>query len=113
VVHRSARAQALTLKGRTYGVDIVVEVGYLRYHEHRSIPEIRDRLVERKVEVSEREVYELLHVFEELVAARPPAVVIALVHVHRVREVRELEGVHVHRQQLRAEEAAAVAAAVG
>jgi hypothetical protein len=73
VIHRSARAQALALKGRTYGVDVVVEVGYLRYREHRSIPEIRDRLVERQIEISEREVYELLHVFEELIATRPPA----------------------------------------
>jgi hypothetical protein len=69
--YKSAEAELLSLKHRTYGIDVIVEIGYLRHKEKRSIPEILSLLKRRQIEIAERECYELLHVFEELIATRP------------------------------------------
>ncbi len=71
VVYRSAEAESISLKYRTYGLDVVAEIGYLRYKDHRSQREILGQLRSRGVEISEREVYELTDVFETLIASKP------------------------------------------
>lgn len=43
-------------------------VGALRYREHRSIPEIHRALADRRVEISERTVTNLLDCYDEVVA---------------------------------------------
>ena len=72
-VYRSAEAEALSVKHRTYGADVVVGVGHQRHYEHRGVPEIAGDLRNRGLEISEREVYELSRVFEELLACRAAA----------------------------------------
>lgn len=69
--YRSMEADMLSLPFRTYSIDIIVEIGFLRHDEKRSIPEIRKQLRARDIRISEREIYELVHVFEELIAIRP------------------------------------------
>jgi transposase-like protein len=51
-----------------FGFDVIALVGRLRYAEHRSIPEIRTRLVGRGVAISERTVLNLLDRYDELLA---------------------------------------------
>lgn len=70
-LYRSAEAERLSVKHRTYGLDVLVDIGYQRHTEKRSLPEIAASLRSKGIQVSERECYELLHVFEELLATRP------------------------------------------
>ena len=51
-----------------FGLDVIALVGRLRYAEHRSVPEIRNHLVNRNVSVSERTVTNLLGRYDELLA---------------------------------------------
>ncbi len=51
-----------------FGLDIITVIGQLRYGEHRSIPEIHQRLVQRGVSIAQRTVTDLLERYEELVA---------------------------------------------
>ena len=69
-IFRSTEADMLSLPFRTYSIDIMVEIGFLRHDEKRSMPEIHKDLMARGIEICEREVYELVHVFEELIAIR-------------------------------------------
>lgn len=60
----------LALPRSEYGLDVLALIGALRYVEHRSVPEIHAVLLDRGVEVSERNVTNLLHRYEELLALR-------------------------------------------
>ncbi|BDP43770.1 hypothetical protein DAETH_37390 (plasmid) [Deinococcus aetherius] len=60
-------------------------IGALRYSEHRSVPEIHAVLLDREVEVSERNVTHLLHRYEELLALR-------LTDATRLREKLRAQG---------------------
>jgi hypothetical protein len=57
-VYRSAQAEALSLKGSTYGLDMIVRIGHLWLHEHRNRSEIHAQLRNR-VPISERHVQNL------------------------------------------------------
>ena len=70
-LYRSAEAEILSLPYRTYSLDVMAEIGYLRHEEKRSIPEICTALRAMGIDISERECYDLVHVFEELIAIRP------------------------------------------
>ena len=61
---KSAEAEVLSLPYRAYALDVVVDIGYLRHNEERSITEIHKELRSAGIEVCERECYGLLHVFE-------------------------------------------------
>jgi hypothetical protein len=52
----------------TFGLDVIALVGWLRYAEHSSVPEIHRQLVRRGVRIAERTVTHLLHRYEELLA---------------------------------------------
>jgi len=71
VVHRSTEAEFLAPKFRNFGLDVIVEIGYLRFREKRTIGEIRLALANKGVEISESEVYVLMEVYLELARARP------------------------------------------
>src|SRR3954468_8471590 len=58
----------VALPHHEFGLDVIALVGRLRYAEHRSVPEIRTRLVARGVAVSERTVTNLLDRYDELLA---------------------------------------------
>ncbi len=51
-----------------FGLDIIALVGALRYAEHRSVPEIHQRLLGRGLAVAERTVTNLLDRYDELLA---------------------------------------------
>ena len=69
--YRSMEADMLSLPYRTYGIDVIVEIGYLRHQGKRSIDEILAALRSRGIQMSKPECYGLSHVFEELIAIRP------------------------------------------
>lgn len=57
VVYSSVYADGLSLSYQTYGLDVVVHVGYQRLHQHKTIPEIHKMLVaEKGIQISERHV---------------------------------------------------------
>ena len=69
--HRPYRPEAeggLALPHGEFGRDIIALVGTLRDAEHRSIPEIHQRLPARGLAIAERSVTNLLDRYEELVA---------------------------------------------
>lgn len=51
-----------------FGLDVIAQVGVLRYREHRSVPEIHRNLRDRGVAISERSVTNLLQRYDELMA---------------------------------------------
>lgn len=51
-----------------FGLDVIAAIGVWRFAEHRSVPEMHQRLIARGLTVSEREVTHLMHRYEELVA---------------------------------------------
>lgn len=61
-VYRSAQAESLTIKGSTYGLDVVVHVGQLWLHEHRTRSEIH-ALLRGQVPISERHVQNLFETY--------------------------------------------------
>ncbi len=52
------------------GFDVIAAVGAWRFGEHRSVPEIHQRLQQRRVPIAERTVTHLIQRYEELVALR-------------------------------------------
>ncbi len=66
--YRAEEEGAWALPHGEFGLDIITVVGQLRYGEHRSIPEIHQRLVQRGVVIAQRTVTDLLERYEELVA---------------------------------------------
>ena len=57
--YRSIEAEMLSVPGCSYGIDVIVEVGYQRFWQHRTVPEIHAILKER-VAISERQILNLL-----------------------------------------------------
>src|SRR5437868_6733084 len=68
VPYRAEEEGAWGLPHGEFGLDIITLIGQLRYGEHRSIPEIHQRLLQRGVSIAERTVTDLLERYEELVA---------------------------------------------
>jgi hypothetical protein len=58
----------LALPKHAFGLDVIAFVGQQRYGHHRSVPEIHQALVERRVAVAPRTVPNLLERYDELVA---------------------------------------------
>src|SRR5215471_2133342 len=51
-----------------FGLDVIALIGFWRFREHRSVPEMYQRLQARGLVISERAVTHLLHRYEELVS---------------------------------------------
>jgi len=66
--YRAEEEGAWALPHGEFGLDIITVIGQLRYGEHRSIPEIHQRLVQLGVSIAPRTVSDLLERYEELVA---------------------------------------------
>jgi hypothetical protein len=66
--YRAEEEGAWALPHGEFGLDIITVIGQLRYGEHRSIPEIHQRLIERGVGIAQRTVTDLVERYEELVA---------------------------------------------
>ncbi len=79
IVHRSAVAEQLHLGRGQFGRDVVVQIGYWRFWQHLTVPEIHARLVnDLHLPICEREVLNLLGDFLALLRAGQPAKVISL-----------------------------------
>lgn len=69
--HRPYRPEAeggWSLPGHEYGLDVIVQIGMWRYREHRTVPEMHERLRVRGVQISQRSVSNLLQRYDELVS---------------------------------------------
>lgn len=66
--YRAEEEGAWALPHGEFGLDSITWIGQLRYGEHRSIPELHQRLLQRGVRISQRAVTALLERYEELVA---------------------------------------------
>ena len=53
-----------------FGLDVIALIGAWRFVEHRSVPEMHQRLVARGLAISERAVTHLMQRYEELVSLR-------------------------------------------
>ena len=53
-----------------FGLDVIALIGAWRFTEHRSVPEMHQRLLARGLAISEREVTHLMQRYEELVTLR-------------------------------------------
>ena len=53
-----------------FGLDVIALIGAWRFREHRSVPEMHQRLQARGLMISERAVTHLMHRYEELVTLR-------------------------------------------
>ncbi|OGV97534.1 hypothetical protein A2W24_04135 [Microgenomates group bacterium RBG_16_45_19] len=76
-IYRSTEAETLSVPGCSYGIEVIVEVGYQRFWLQRTIQEIHGLLKER-VLISERQILNLLAHFLALVRAGQPAKVAQL-----------------------------------
>lgn len=77
ITYRSAEAETLSVLECTYGMDVIVEVGYQRFWLRRTIQEIH-RSLEARVPISERQVLNLLANFLALLRAAQPTKVAKL-----------------------------------
>jgi len=50
-----------------FGLDLIAKIGVWRFIEHRSVPEMHQRLLAAGISITEREVTHLMHRYEELV----------------------------------------------
>jgi hypothetical protein len=66
--YRPEEEGRLALPKHEFGLDVIACVGQWRYGQHRSVPEIHQALVERRVAVAPRTVTNLLERYDELVA---------------------------------------------
>lgn len=76
-IYRSAEAETLSVPECSYGIDVMVEVGYQRFWLRRTIQEIH-RSLEERIPISERQVLNLLANFLALLRAAQPAKVAKL-----------------------------------
>jgi hypothetical protein len=86
--HKAYRPEAegrLALPQHEFGLDVIAEIGRLRYREHRSVPEIHVALRTRDVPNSERSVTNLLARYDELVA-------LSVLDVGRLRHITHAHG---------------------
>ncbi|NPV81601.1 MAG: transposase [Firmicutes bacterium] len=72
VVWRSAIADAMALKGFSYGLDVVVHVGVLQLTHHYTREQIHRGMIERGIDVSEREIQYLYEAYMRLLKYTNP-----------------------------------------
>jgi hypothetical protein len=86
--HRPYRPESegrWALPEHEFGLDVIAAVGSWRYREHRSVPEMHQRLRDRGVAISERSVTNLLHRYDELMA-------LSVLDMERLRRITGEQG---------------------
>jgi hypothetical protein len=73
VVYRSDEAERLSLKGSSFGYDVIVQVGWWRFWDHRTLDEIAILLRDKHLPVSRRHILNLISDFLALLRAAQPA----------------------------------------
>jgi len=67
VPYRPEEEGRWALPNHEFGLDVIAQIGAWRYQEHRTVPEIHQRLSQRGVAISERSVTNQLERYDELV----------------------------------------------
>jgi hypothetical protein len=67
-VYRPESESRWALPQHEFGLDVIAEIGAMRYQEHRSVPEMHERLEQQGLVISQRSVSHLLDRYDELVA---------------------------------------------
>ena len=75
----------LALPKPEFGLDVIHLVGTLRYTQHRSLPEVHQELVGRRVAIAPRTVQHLLERYDELVA-------LSMAAPHRLQQITKRHG---------------------
>ena len=83
--YRPEEAGRLALPKHEFGLDVIHQVGLLRYIQHRSLPEIHQALCCRQVAMAPRTVQHLLERYEELVA-------LSVAEPHRLQQITAAHG---------------------
>ena len=73
IIYRSVEAEQLSLKGSSFGFDLIVQIGRWRFWEHRTLDEIGSLLKARHLPVSRRQILYLIGDFLALLRATQPA----------------------------------------
>lgn len=73
VIYRSEAAEQLSPKGSSFGYDLIVQIGWWRFWEHRTLDEIATLLKARHLLVSRRHILNLIGDFLALLRAAQPA----------------------------------------
>ena len=73
VIHRSAEAEQLSLKSSSFGFDLIVQIGWWRFWDHRTLDEIAALLKAKQLPVSRRHILNLIGDFLALLRAAQPA----------------------------------------
>ena len=76
-IYRSAETEALSLPWCSFGIDVVVEVGYQRFWMRRTVLEIH-AVLEERIPISQRHILNLIGNFLALLRAAQPAKVASL-----------------------------------
>ncbi len=72
-VYRSGEAELLSPKGSSFGFDLIVQIGWWRFWEHRALDEIAAQLKAKHLPVSRRHILNLIGDFLALLRAAQPA----------------------------------------
>jgi hypothetical protein len=73
VIYRSTEAEQLSLKGRSFGFDLIVQIGWWRFWDHRTLDEIAALLKAKQLPVARRHILNLIGDFLALLRAAQPA----------------------------------------
>jgi hypothetical protein len=73
VIHRSPDAEQLSPKGSSFGFDLIAQVGWWRFWDHRTLDELVTLLEAKHVPVSRRHILNLISDFLALLRAAQPA----------------------------------------
>ena len=70
VAYRPKEEGGWALPHGEFGLEVIALIGWWRFREHRSVPEMHQALLARGVSITERSVTNLMQRYEELVALR-------------------------------------------
>lgn len=73
VIHRSEEAEHLSSKGSSFGFDVITQIGWWRFWDHRTLDEIAALLKAKRLPVSRRHILNLIGDFLALLRAAQPA----------------------------------------
>jgi hypothetical protein len=73
IVHHSIEAEQLSPKGSSFGYDLIVQIGWWRFWDHRTLDEIATLLDAKHLPVSRRHILNLIGNFLALLRAAQPA----------------------------------------
>ena len=86
--HKAYRPEAeghFALPHHEFGLDVIAQIGSWRYREHKSVPEIHQRLVQHAIPIALRSVAHLLDRYDELVA-------LSMLDPKRIRSITRAHG---------------------